>query len=132
MIDKWSYTKEKGDTEGYSKYDDLFEAMESGDPTSALEWHIENKTEAFLEEARLNADAEGKSFNEASAKKEAKSKAESAVKSAISSYWKPKYKEAYKNNDTEEMKRIRYILRDTKLYGSVSDILDTCKGWLKD
>ena len=128
MIDRWKYTKK----EGYSRYDDLYEAMENGDPTSALEWHIEKKTEAYLEEARRDAEKDGKTFNETKAKKEAKAKAESAVKSAISSYWKPKYKEAYKKGDTEEMKRIRYILRDTKLYGSVSDILDTCKGWLKD
>jgi polyhydroxyalkanoate synthesis regulator phasin len=128
MIDRWKYTKK----EGYSRYDDLYEAMENGDPTSALEWHIEKKTEAYLEEARREAEKDGKTFSETKAKREAKSKAESSVKSAISSYWKPKYKEAYKKGDTEEMKRIRYILRDTKLYGSVSDILDTCKGWLKD
>lgn len=128
MIDRWKYTEK----EGYSRYDDLYEAMENGDPTSALEWHVEKKTEAYLEEARREAEKDGKTFSETKAKREAKAKAESSVKSAISSYWKPKYKEAYKKGDTEEMKRIRYILRDTKLYGSVSDILDTCKGWLKD
>ena len=132
MIDKWKYSNKNGNTEGYSKYDDIFTAMESGDPTSAIEWHIEDKTEAYLEEARAKAEAEGKSFNETKAKKEAKSKAESAVKSAITSYWKPKYKEAYKNKDDEEMKRIRYMLRDTKLYGTTSELLDTVKGWLKD
>ena len=66
------------------------------------------------------------------AKKEAEKKAESAVKSAVTSYWKPKYKEAYEKGDTEEMKRIRYMLKATKLYGTTSDLLDTVKGWLKD
>jgi len=128
MIDRWKHSGK----DGYSRYDDLYEAMENGDPTTALEWHIEKKTEAYLEEARRDAEKEGKTFSETKAKREAKAKAESAVKSAVTSYWKPRYKEAYKKGDTEEMKRIRYILRDTKLYGSVSDILNTCKGWLKD
>ena len=131
-IDKWEYAKDNGSSKGYSKYDDIFTAMEQGNPSEAIKWHIEDKTNAYLEEARAEAEAEGKSFNETKAKKEAKSKAESAVKSAITSYWKPKYKEAYKNNDTEEMKRIRYMLRDTKLYGTTSELLDTVKGWLKD
>ena len=131
-IDKWEYTKDNGNSKGYSKYDDIFTAMEQGNPSEAIKWHIEDKTNAYLEEARAEAKAEGKSFNETKAKKEAKSKAESAVKSAITSYWKPKYKEAYKNKDDEEMKRIRYMLRDTKLYGTTSELLDTVKGWLKD
>ena len=57
--------------------------------------------------------------------------AKASVKSAITSHFKPLYKEAYKNKDDEEMKRIRYMLRDTKLYGSTSDVLETVKGWLK-
>ena len=131
-IDKWEYTKDNGNSKGYSKYDDIFEAMENGNPSEAIKWHVEDKTEAYLEEARAEAEKNGKSFNETKAKKEAKSKAEASVKSAITSYWKPKYKEAYKNKDDEEMKRIRYMLRDTKLYGTTSELLDTVKGWLKD
>ena len=132
MIDKWKYQGENGNTEGYSKYDDIFTAMEDGDPTSAVEWHIEDKTKVYLEEARREAEKDGKTFNEVKAKKEAEKKAESAVKSAVTSYWKPKYKEAYEKGDTEEMKRIRYMLKATKLYGTTSDLLDTVKGWLKD
>ena len=59
-------------------------------------------------------------------------KARSSVKSSITSYWKPLYKAAYKKGDTEEMKRIREILRDTELYGRPSEIVNTCKAWLKD
>ena len=133
QVDKWNYTNENGgNSEGYSKYDDIFTAMEEGDPTSAIEWHIENKMNVYLEEAKAKAEEEGKYFNEVKAKREAKSKAESAIKSAITSYWKPLYKEAYKNKNDEEMKRIRYMLKATKLYGTTSELLDTVKGWLKD
>jgi hypothetical protein len=59
-------------------------------------------------------------------------KARSSVKSSVTRYWKPLYKRAYKNNDTEEMKRIRYILKDSKLYGTTSDVLDTAKLWIKE
>ena len=58
--------------------------------------------------------------------------AKSSVKSSITSYWKPIYKAAYKAGNTEEMKRIRLILKESGIYGSTSDILDTCKGWLKE
>ena len=132
MIDKWGYTKENGSADDYSKYDDIFTAMEDGDPSEAIEWHIEKKLDAYVEEARAEAEANGKSFNEARVRRESKSKAESAVKSAITAHYKKLYKEAYKNNDTEEMKRIRYMLKATKLYGTTSDLLNTCKGWLKD
>ena len=132
QIDQWDYAKENGNSDGYDKYDDLFSAMEGGDPSEAIEWHIENKIDAYVEEARAEAEANGKSFNEARVRRESKSKAESAVKSAITAHYKKLYKEAYKNNDTEEMKRIRYMLKATKLYGTTSDLLNTCKGWLKD
>jgi hypothetical protein len=114
---------------------DINYALDNGNTDGAREAIddlISAKVETYVAKAKAEADKDGKTFSETKAKREAKSKAESSVKSAISSYWKPKYKEAYKKGDTEEMKRIRYILRDTKLYGSVSDILDTCKGWLKD
>ena len=132
QIDQWDYAKDNGNSDGYDKYDDLFSAMEDGDPSSAIEWHIEKKLDAYVEEARAEAEANGKSFNEARVRRESKSNAESAVKSAITAHYKKLYKEAYKNNDTEEMKRIRYMLKATKLYGTTSDLLNTCKGWLKD
>ena len=59
-------------------------------------------------------------------------KARSSVKSSVTSYWKPLYKAAYKNKDSEEMKRIRYILFDTGLYGRQSEVVDTCKGWIQE
>jgi hypothetical protein len=131
MIDKWHYSEENGSTEGYSKYDDIFSAMEDGDPTSAIEWHIDKLIDAYVEEARATAEEDGTKFIETRAKREAETKAKSTVKSAITSHWKPLYKDAYKRGDTEEMKRIRYMLKATKLYGSTSELLDTVKGWLK-
>lgn len=114
--------------------DDLNYALDSGDTdtaTAIIDDLLRVKTENYLAKARKEAEKDGKSFNERTALKEAESKAKSSVKSSITSYWKPLYKEAYKKGDTEEMKRIRYMLRDTKLYGSTSDVLDTVKGWLK-
>ena len=61
-----------------------------------------------------------------------KKEAQSAVKSSMTSYWKPLYKAAYKAGNTEEMRRIRLILKASGIYGTTSDILDTCKAWLKD
>lgn len=58
--------------------------------------------------------------------------AKSYVKSSITSYWKPLYIAAYKSGNTEEMRRIRMILKESGLYGRASDILDTCKAWLKE
>jgi hypothetical protein len=131
QLDQWDYAKANGSTENYNKYDDVFTAMEEGDPSSAIEWHIENKTEAYVEEARREAEEYGKAFNEVKARREAKKKAESSLKSAITSHYKKLYKDAYKNGDEEEMKRIRYMLKDTGLYGSTSDLLKTCKDWIK-
>lgn len=71
-----------------------------------------------------------KTENSTEAKQEDKEKAaRSSVKSLVTEYWKPKYQEAYKNKNQEEMKRIRYILKDTGLYGSVNDLIKTCERW---
>ena len=58
--------------------------------------------------------------------------AKTSLKSTMTSYWKPLYKQAYKDKDTEEMKRIREILRDSGLYGRPSEILNTVKSWIRE
>ena len=58
--------------------------------------------------------------------------AKSSVRSSMTSYWKPLYIAAYKANDKDEMYRIRMILKASNIYGSTSDILDTCKAWLNE
>jgi hypothetical protein len=60
------------------------------------------------------------------------SNAKSSVKSSMTSYWKPLYKAAYKAGDTEEMARIRKILKESNLYGRAGDILDTCRSWIRE
>jgi hypothetical protein len=114
--------------------DDVNSALENGDIDTALtiiDDLVRVRTENNLAKAREEAEKDGKTFNEKTALKEAESKALSSVKSAVTSHFKPLYKEAYKNKDDEEMKRIRYMLRDTKLYGSTSDLLNTLKGWIQ-
>lgn len=60
------------------------------------------------------------------------SAARSSVKSAMTSYWKPLYKAAHEAGDTEEMTRIREILRESDLYGNSNDIRKAVKRWLED
>ena len=93
--------------------DDINTALESGDKELALE---------IIDDLVKTKVANGKEEKEA----------RSAVKSSVTSYWKPLYKAAYKNKDAEEMKRIRYILLDTGLYGRPSELLDTCRDWIKE
>ena len=92
---------------------DINDAFESGDNTLAvkiIDDLIETKVANGMEEKN----------------------AKSSVRSSMTSYWKPLYKAAYKAGNTEEMRRIRLILKASGIYGSTSDILDTCKAWLKD
>lgn len=64
--------------------------------------------------------------------KEAEKKAKTSVKSSLSEYWKKLYVEAYNAKDTDEMKRIRFVLKDTGLYGTANDIISTCNNWVKE
>lgn len=95
------------------KANDINTAFESGDTAYAKEIIAD-----LVETKKANGMTE----------KEAKS----SLRSSLTSYWKPLYKQAYQNKDTEEMKRIRYILRDSGLYGTTSDVMETVKNWLKD
>lgn len=98
---------------------DVADAYASGDEKLALEIIndlIRVKTENSTEE---KAEDKGKT-------------AKSSVKSIVTEYWKPRYKEAHKNGNQAEMKRIRYILKDTGLYGSVDELVKTCNRWLNE
>ena len=64
--------------------------------------------------------------------KDAEEKAKSSVKGTVTSYWKPLYIEAYNAKNTDEMKRIRFALKDTGLYGTANDIISTCNNWVKE
>ena len=92
--------------------DDVNSALENGDVDTAL---------TIIDDLIRTKVANGMDEKQAKA----------SVKSSVTSHFKPLYKEAYKNKDDEEMKRIRYMLKDTKLYGSTSDLLNTLKGWIQ-
>lgn len=100
------------------KASDINAALENGDTTTAIKIiddMVEVKTKNYV------ADGEKK--------KEAEKKAKASVRSSLTSYWKPLYLAAYKSKDSEEMKRIRKLLKDTKLYDNV---VDTCQDWVKN
>ena len=63
---------------------------------------------------------------------EAEKKAKTSVKSSLSEYWKKLYVEAYNAKDAGEMRRIRFALKDTGLYGTANDIISTCNNWVKE
>ncbi len=101
------------------KSSDVADAYASGDEKLALEI--------------INDLVRVKTANSTEEKAEDKEKAaKSSVKSLVTEYWKPKYKEAHKNENQEEMKRIRYILKGTGLYGNVDELIKTCNRWLNE
>lgn len=105
--------------ESIYKTADIGNAYASGDDALALEI-----IEDLIRVKTANSDKK--------TQKEREKEAKASVKASVTSYWKPLYKEAYKNKDFEETKRIRFILRDTGLYGNSNDVNDTCKGWLNE
>ena len=58
--------------------------------------------------------------------------AKSTIKSSLTTHYKPLYLAAYKSGNTEEMKRIRYALKNSGLYSSVDEITSLCSGWIKN
>lgn len=116
------------------KGNDINSALESGDietATSIIDELVSVKTENYLAKARKEAEKNGKTFNESTARKEAESKAKSSVKSSITSYWKPLVKEA--SGNTSELYRIRELLWKTGLYGKTyAEVYSVMKEWMKD
>ena len=62
-------------------------------------------------------------------KTEAQAKA--SIKSSVTRYWKEKWIEAWKNNDTAEIKRIQSVLVSTRLYGDRHQVAELGQGWVK-
>ncbi len=58
--------------------------------------------------------------------------ARSAVRSSMTTMLKPIYLAAYIAKDEAEMKKIRFLMQETGAYGSVGDIIGSCKKWVKD
>jgi hypothetical protein len=59
-------------------------------------------------------------------------KAKSSIRSSMTSHWKPLYREAWQNGDANEMKRIRYILFNSGLYGTGNEVVKTTQDWLRN
>ena len=108
-----SPSTEKDEATSIYKTSDINAAFESGDTAMAKE------VIADLIKTKM---ANGKTEKEA----------KSSLRSSMTSYWKPLYKQAYKDKNTAEMTRIRKILRDSGLYGGVSDVIETANNWLKE
>ena len=106
-------TENKDEVTSIYKASDMNAAFDNGDTTLALEIIsdlIKTKVANGMEEKN----------------------AKSSVKSSMTSYWKPLYKAAYQSGNSTEMARIRKILYSSGLYGKSSDVLETCKDWLKN
>ena len=100
-----------------------FEDAVLGDTTvadinEALEKGNTDKAKTMLKEVIADKVKSGKTDKEAKA----------AVRSSVTSYWKPLYIQAYRDNDSAEMLRIRKILQSLGIYDSVPD---TCSDWIK-
>ena len=106
--------------------DEYLKQIKKDDKMSA-EKTYQKMIELKKEDIKKQRERDGKTaLNE----KKLKKKAESSIKSSVSSRFKKQYIEA--RNDKERMGEIRLQMRATGLFGSVSEILATCKGWLED
>jgi hypothetical protein len=113
LDDEEDYEKSESDY----KASDIGIAYDHGHEDTALEVIkdlVRVKTENYIKEGEKKKDAE--------------KKAKSSVRSTVTSYWKPIYLQAYKSKNSAEMRRIRYILKDTDLYDNV---VETCQDWIK-
>lgn len=54
--------------------------------------------------------------------------AKASIKASVTGYWKTLYLQAYRDNDSAEMLRIRRLLQSTGLYDNV---VETCSNWIK-
>lgn len=57
---------------------------------------------------------------------------EKEAKSSLRSSMTSKLKPLYLTADDNARMEIRYFMRDTGLYGGTSDVINTCRNWLKD
>ena len=54
--------------------------------------------------------------------------AKASIRASVTGYWKELYLQAYRDNNSAEMLRIRQILLSTGLYDNV---IETCQSWIK-
>jgi hypothetical protein len=123
--------------EGYNLIANIFDenTYEIGDVASGVGETVFGEpsvSEANKALARGNTDKANEILDEVIADKMeggmTKKEAEASIKSSLTSFWKERYIQAYKRNDTDEMRKIRKSLASTGLY---DDVLETCSNWIK-
>lgn len=114
VVDKQPSEDDSEEASSIYKASDINVALENGNATTArniIDELVQVKIENYMSEGVK--------------KSEAKKKAEASVKSSITSYWKPLYLEAKANKDLNEVKRIKALLKATKLYDNVTETTDS-------
>lgn len=108
-----------------TNYNGYMKALEDGDTKTAKE--IETKiTEYKVFKAQRKAEGNGDRFK----RSEAEDDARSSLQSRLTNRYKSAYIAAYERKDTDEMARIKAILRRSGVYKK--NISDICRGWVKD
>lgn len=113
VVDKQPSEDDSDEASSIYKTSDINVALENGNATTA------RKIIDELVQVKI-----GNYMSEGDKKSEAKKKAESSVKSSLTSYWKPLYLKAKANKDLNEVKRIKALLKATKLYDDVTKTTD--------
>jgi hypothetical protein len=108
-----------------TNYAGYMNALEDGDTKKAREIQ-KDIVEYKVTKAQRKAEANGERFKRSEAEEDARS----SIQSRLTRQYKEAYIAAYERKDTDEMARIKAILRRSGLYKkSISDI---CRGWVKD
>ena len=94
---------------GETSASDINEALEKGNTT---------KAKNIINDLVDDKVKQGKTEKEAKA----------SIKASVTGYWKELYLQAYRDNNSAEMLRIRQILQSTGLYDNV---IETCQSWIK-
>lgn len=131
-LDEWDYVIENGSDDGYSKYNDIIEAVKSGNAESAIEEFVEREVDGRYEKAKVEAENEGKKFDEKKERKEIEKDVKSSVKSSITKYWKAFVINAYLKDDTDKLDMLLDLLYNTGLYGTKKETRRTMKKWAEE
>jgi hypothetical protein len=108
-----------------ANYAGYMNALEDGDTKKARDIQ-KDIIEYKVTKAQRKAEAKGERFK----RSEAEDDARSSIQSRLTRRYKSAYIAAYERKDTDEMARIKAILRRSGVYKK--NISDICRGWVKD
>lgn len=108
-----------------TNYAGYMNALEDGDTKKAREIQ-KDIIEYKVTKAQRKAEAKGERFK----RSEAEDDARSSIQSRLTRRYKEAYIAAYERKDTDEMARIKAILRRSGVYKK--NVSDICRGWVKD